>query len=93
MVTVRLPSILREPGAPESVHIDADVATIGDLLNALDHQHPGLASAIDDALYNFAVNDVLVLHRARRHPLMDGDVVGIVPTIAAVWVKIEPATP
>ena len=82
MVTVRLPSILREPGAPEAVHIDADVATIGDLINALDHQYPGLASAIDDALYNFAVNDVLVLHRARRHPVMDGDVVEIVPTIA-----------
>jgi molybdopterin converting factor small subunit len=28
------------------------------------------------------VNDVLVLHRARRHPLMDGDTVEIVPTIA-----------
>jgi molybdopterin converting factor small subunit len=82
MVTVRLPSILREPGAPEEVHIDADVATIGDLINALDYQYPGLASAIDDALYNFAVNDVLVLHRARRQALMDGDVVEIVPTIA-----------
>lgn len=82
MVTVRLPSILREPGTPQEVHIEADVATISDLINALDYQYPGLASAVDDALYNFAVNDVLVLHRARRHPLADGDVVEIVPTIA-----------
>jgi molybdopterin converting factor small subunit len=82
MITVRLPSILREPGMPEDVHVEADVATIGDLINALDSLHPGLASAIDDAIYNFAVNDVLVLHRARRHPLMDGDTVEVVPTIA-----------
>ena len=66
---------------PEEVAVEP-VATIGDLINALDYLHPGLASAIDDALYNFAVNDVLVLHRVRQHPLDDGDVVEIVPTIA-----------
>jgi molybdopterin converting factor small subunit len=85
MITVRLSSILREPGAPEAIHIDADVATIGDLINALDHQYPGLASAIDDGLHSFSVNDVLILHRARRHPLMDGDVVEIGSTIAGGW--------
>jgi molybdopterin converting factor small subunit len=82
MITVRLPSILREPDMPEEVAIDPPVATIGDLINALDHLRPGLASAIDDSIYNFAVNDVLVLHRARQHPLWDGDIVEIVPTIA-----------
>ncbi len=80
MVTVRLPSMLREPHTPEDVAVEADVATIGDLINALDYQQPGLGSAIDESVYNFVVNGELVLHRARRHPLMDGDVVEIVPT-------------
>ena len=82
MITVRLPSILRAPGVPEELAIDSDVATIADLVHALDRLHPGLAVAIDDALYNFAVNDAIVLHRARETPLHDGDVVEVVPMIA-----------
>lgn len=82
MITVRLPSILRDPGVPAELSIDTDVATISDLIHALDAQIPGLALRLDDALYNFAVNDVLVIHRARDQALTDGDVVEIVPTIA-----------
>ena len=82
MVTVRLPSTLREPHTPEAVIVEAEVATIGDLIQALDYQHPGLGSAIDESLFNFSVNHVLVLHRPRLHPVFDGDVVEILSTMA-----------
>ncbi len=82
MITVRLPAILRRSGVPDEVVIDEPVGTVADLVLALDRRHPGLAAAIDDALYNFAVNDAIVLHKAQETPLRDGDVVEIVPTIA-----------
>jgi molybdopterin converting factor small subunit len=82
MITVRLPSILRDPGVPAELVIDGDVPTIHDLVIALDAQVPGLALRLEDSLYNFAINDVLVIHRARDQALTDGDVVEIVPTIA-----------
>ena len=37
------------------------------------------------ALYNFSVNHVYILHRPRRDPLMDGDLVEVVSTISGGW--------
>jgi molybdopterin converting factor small subunit len=94
MITVHLPSILRRPGTSTELDIAEPVATIGDLVAALDRASPGLAAALDDAIYNFAVNDVLVLHGARHHRLADGDRVEIVPTISGggtFWAS-EPGT-
>lgn len=82
MITVRLPAILRQPDMPLELHIEASVLTIEELIGALDARYPGLARELDDAIYNFAVNDALVLHGARRHPLHPGDQVEVIPTIS-----------
>jgi molybdopterin converting factor small subunit len=81
MITVRLPSALRQADH-DTLHIDAPVATIGELVAMLDHLIPGFAHQMDDALFNFAVNDEMVLHGASQRTLQDGDVVELVPTIA-----------
>jgi molybdopterin converting factor small subunit len=82
MITVTLPSILNRPEIGGDVVIDEPVATIGDLINVLDARYPGLAAEIDDAIFNFAVNGRMVLHRVRQEPLSDGDVVEVIPTIS-----------
>lgn len=82
MVLVRLPAGLRAPDDAAEVRVDAAVATVGDLLEALCRQRPGLAGQLDDGLYNVAVNDTLLLHAAAAHPLRDGDVVEFIPTLA-----------
>jgi sulfur carrier protein ThiS len=48
----------------------------------LDTRLPGLAAQLDDSVFNFAVNDRMLLHRARTHPLKDGDTVEVVPAIS-----------
>ena len=80
MITAVLPPTLNRPELSGDVIIDEPVATIGDLVNALDARYPGLAAEIDDALYSFVVNGQLKLHRVRQEPLSDGDVVEIRPT-------------
>ena len=82
MITVRIPSILRADGWPDEIAIDAPVATIEALVSELDRRVPGARARLDDAIFNFAVNDAMILHGARAHPLRDGDTVEIVPTIA-----------
>jgi molybdopterin converting factor small subunit len=82
MIAVRLPVALRAAdGAPE-IRIDEAVTTIGQLVAALDRLYPGFRARVEDSLYNFAVNDALILHGSDRHPLANGDIVEIVPTIA-----------
>lgn len=82
MITVRVPAILRQPDMPPEIHVAAPVSSIDELVGALDASFPGLAAALEDTLFNFAVNDALVLHRARQQPLAPGDVVEIIPTIS-----------
>lgn len=82
MITVRLPSILRKPGEPSEIVVTESVETIADLVRAMSVERPDLAEALDDPIYNFAVNDALLVHGARQHVLTDGDVVEIVPTIS-----------
>jgi molybdopterin converting factor small subunit len=81
MITVRLPATLRTT-AGELLQVDEPVRSIAELLDALDDRLPGLRNQLDDVLFNFAVNDELLLHRARERALHDGDVVEIVPTIS-----------
>jgi molybdopterin converting factor small subunit len=80
-VTVRLPSILRAIAAPEIV-IDEPVHDIGAVRAVLERDHPQLAQALTDPIFNVAVNDVMLLHGVQQYPVKDGDVVEIVPTIA-----------
>jgi len=82
MITVRLPSMLRPSQCPAEFTVGDAVRTIAELVDALDKRFPGLARQLDDSLYNFAVNDALVLRNARQRPLRAGDTVEIVPTIS-----------
>ena len=58
------------------------LATIADLVDALDGRIPGFKDQLDDSVFNFAVNDELLLHKARTRRLADGDIVEIIPTIS-----------
>lgn len=78
MILVRLPAML---GAGD-VRIEEGVANVGQLVQALERLRPDLRDHLHDSLYNFAVNDALVLHGADDYPLQPGDTVEIIPTIA-----------
>jgi molybdopterin converting factor small subunit len=80
-ITVRLPVTLRSFGPAETI-VEDPVDTIEALVSALDAQMPGLRDQLDDSVFNFAVNDRMLLHGARSHSLQDGDVVEIVPAIS-----------
>ena len=82
MITVRLPVSLRARNAAAEFSVDEPVANLGELVAALERIRPDLRDALHDHLYNFAVNDTLILHAADAHPLNDGDIVEIIPTIA-----------
>lgn len=81
MITVRLPGTL-QVGASDTLVFSEPLATIADLVAALDRRIPGFRDQLDDSVFNFAVNDVLLLQRARSHPLADGDRVEIIPAIS-----------
>jgi molybdopterin converting factor small subunit len=81
MVTVRLPATLRV-GPTDTLTFEGPLATIAELVDALDARIPGFKDQLDDSVFNFAVNDEMLLHRAREHALTDGDVVEIIPTIS-----------
>ncbi|MGH9313624.1 MAG: MoaD/ThiS family protein [Vicinamibacterales bacterium] len=81
MITVRLPSTLRT-GASDTLTVTEPVRTIGQLVDVLDRRIPGFRDQLDDSVFNFAVNDEMLLHGVRDHPLRDGDTVEIIPTIS-----------
>jgi molybdopterin converting factor small subunit len=68
--------------AGRELTFDDTLPDLGRLLDALDRRVPGLARDLADPIYNFAVNDEMLLHGVRSHPLRDGDIVEIVPTIS-----------
>ncbi len=80
-VTVRFPAMLMAV-AGQDIVVSEPVSDIGQLLDVLHRRIPGLAAALIDPIYNFAVNDEMLLHGVNAHPLSDGDVVEIVPTIS-----------
>ena len=81
MITIRLPSTLRV-SASDTLEVHEPVATVADLIEALDRRIPGFREQLNDSVFNFAVNDEMVLYRARDRALKDGDVVEVVPTIS-----------
>ncbi len=81
MITVRLPGTLRI-GPSDTLTLTEPLATVADLVDALDRRIPGFKEQLDDSVFNFAVNDELLLHRARERRLADGDTVEIIPTIS-----------
>ena len=80
-ITVRLPATL-QVGPSDSLTFEGPIANIAELVDALDLRIPGFKDQLDDSVFNFAVNDEMLLHRARERALTDGDVVEIIPTIS-----------
>ena len=81
MISVLLPATLRVSDS-DRLEVHDLVATIGDLVDALDRRIPGFREQLDDSVFNFAVNDEMLLYHARERALRDGDVVEIVPTLS-----------
>jgi molybdopterin converting factor small subunit len=81
LITVRLPATLRV-GPSDTLTFEGPLASIAELVDALDLRIPGFKDQLDDSVFNFAVNDEILLHRARERVLADGDVVEIIPTIS-----------
>ena len=81
MITVRLPSTLRV-GPSDVLEFEQPLPTIAALVDALDARIPRFKEQLDDSVFNFAVNDEMLLHHALERPLADGDVVEIIPTIS-----------
>jgi molybdopterin converting factor small subunit len=69
-------------GPTDTLTFIEPLATVADLVDALDARIPGFKAQLDDSVFNFAVNDELLLHRARARALADGDTVEIIPTIS-----------
>jgi molybdopterin converting factor small subunit len=81
MITVRLPSTLSVSG-DETLVVHEPVATVAELIDALDRRIPGFRDQLEDSVFNFAVNDEMLLIHARDRALQPGDVVEVVPTIS-----------
>ena len=81
MITVRLPSTLKA-AAGDVLRIEEDVPDVAALIDVLDRRIPGFRDQLDDSVFNFAVNDEMLLFRARDRTLRDGDVVEVIPTIS-----------
>jgi molybdopterin converting factor small subunit len=81
MITVVLPSTL-SAGESNRLFIREPVATIADLVDVIDRRMPGFRAQLDDSVFNFAVNDEMLLYHARDRALKDGDVVEVIPTIS-----------
>jgi molybdopterin synthase sulfur carrier subunit len=81
VVTVIFPSTL-QVNADNRLEVHDDVKTVAELVDAIDKQVPGFRDQLDDSVFNFAVNDEMLLYHARERALRDGDVVEVVPTIS-----------
>jgi molybdopterin converting factor small subunit len=81
MITVRLPSTLRV-AADDTLEVHEHVPDVAALIDVLDRRIPGFRDQLDDSVFNFAVNDEMLLFRARDRALRDGDVVEVIPTIS-----------
>ena len=81
MISVRLPATLRV-GPSDTLFFSEPLASVAELVEALDRRIPGFKEQLDDSVFNFAVNDELLLHHARSRQLADGDTVEIIPTIS-----------
>jgi MoaD family protein len=87
-VTVKLPTILRKFAADEA-RVDADGATLRDVLGDLETRYPGITKNViadDGGLHRFInvyLNDEDVRYLGSLEtPIEDGDTVSILPAVA-----------
>ena len=81
MISVILPQTLKVNGR-NRLEISEAVATVVELVDAIERRVPGFREQLDDSVFNFAVNDEMLLYHARQRALRDGDVVEVIPTIS-----------
>jgi molybdopterin converting factor small subunit len=81
MIVVVLPSTLDVDGR-RRLEVHEPVTTIAELVGVIDARIPGFREQLDDSVFNFAVNDEMLLHHARERALRDGDTVEVIPTIS-----------
>ena len=81
MITVRVPAMLRV-GPSDTLVFTEPLLTLADLVDALERRIPGFRDQLEDSVFNFAVNDEVVLYHWRDRALADGDVVELVPAIS-----------
>jgi molybdopterin converting factor small subunit len=81
VITVRLPSTLCTRGC-ETIEIREAVGSIAELVDLLDRRIPGFREQLEDSVFNFAVNDEMLLYHARERTLKAGDTVEVVPTLS-----------
>ena len=81
MITVRLPSTL-DSTVGHTLIVREPVASIEQLVDVIDRRIPGFREQLNDSVFNFAVNDEMLLFHARERALNDGDVVEVIPTIS-----------
>ena len=81
MISVLLPATLRVSDS-DRLEVHDRVATVAELVDAIDKRIPGFREQLDDSVFNFAVNDEMLLYHARDRALRDGDVVEVIPTIS-----------
>ena len=65
-----------------TVTLTSQPQTIEELIRTLRQARPELAARLDDLIFNFAINDEMLVHDAGNQSLRDGDVVEIVPAIS-----------
>jgi molybdopterin converting factor small subunit len=82
MISVLLPPSLAREAGVSTLTVTEPVRTVEELVGVIDRAVPGFRDQLEDALFNFAVNDELLLHRVRERTLADGDRVELVPTIS-----------
>jgi molybdopterin converting factor small subunit len=78
VITIRLPVML----GGGTVTLTSQPQTIEELVRTLRQARPELAARLDDSIFNFAINDEMLVHDAGNQSLRDGDVVEIVPAIS-----------
>jgi molybdopterin converting factor small subunit len=81
MITVRLPATLRV-GPTAELMLEGSIVSIAQLIDALDARLPGFKAQLDDSVFNFAVNDEILLQHVEARRLADGDIIEIIPTIS-----------
>lgn len=81
MIIVKLPSTLKI-GTSDTLEVLEPVTTVAHLIDVLDRRIPGFGEQLDESVFNFAVNDEMLLHHARERALKDGDIVEVIPTIS-----------
>ena len=81
MISVLLPSTLRVSDS-QRLEVHEAVHSVAELVDAIDKRILGFRDQLDDSVFNFAVNDEMLLYRARERALQDGDVVEVIPTIS-----------